>query len=402
MTDEVAIRAQNVHKNFKLPHDKTHSLKGAFLKRVRGGRGSFEMQHALEDVTFDVHKGEFFGIVGRNGSGKSTLLKVLAEIYKPTEGGVQLNGKLVPFIELGVGFNPELTGRDNVYLSATLLGFSRKAVDAMYKDIVEFAELEKFMDQKLKNYSSGMQVRLAFSVATRAKADILLIDEVLAVGDTDFQRKCFNYFRQLKDEGRTIVFVSHDMGAVREFCDRALLINAGKVEFLGNVERAADEYERLNAPKNPRQAVRADNPKEISNRWGDGAVRITSVDTDKKSYTGKSEAIELSVALQAKQDVSNVVSGFRLVDSKGADILGSNTLVAEKEIAELKNNKKLTIHWTIPNILAPGTYRIVASASHNRGRDTADFIEEAATLRVSRVNASPHLVSPPITAELSG
>lgn len=402
MSNEIAIRAQNVYKNFKLPHDKTHSLKGAFLKRIKGGRGSFEVQHALEDVTFDVHKGEFFGIVGRNGSGKSTLLKVLAEIYKPTKGGIQLNGKLVPFIELGVGFNPELTGRDNVYLSATLLGFSRKAVDAMYKDIVEFAELEKFMDQKLKNYSSGMQVRLAFSVATRAKADILLIDEVLAVGDTDFQRKCFNYFRQLKDEGRTIVFVSHDMGAVREFCDRVLLINAGKVEFLGNVEHAADEYERLNAPKTQKQAVQADTQNEVSTRWGDGAIRITSVDTDKKSYTGKSETIELRVALQAKQSVSNVVSGFRLVDSKGVDILGSNTLVAEKEIAELKSKSKLTVRWTIPNILAPGTYRIVASVSHNRGRDTSDFLEEAATLRVSRVNASPHLVSPPITAELSG
>src|SRR6185312_8467854 len=191
-----------------------------------GGRAT-ETQHALKDISFEVKKGEFFGIVGRNGSGKSTMLKILAGIYQPTKGGVQKSGKLVPFIELGVGFNPELSGRENVFLNGALLGFSRKEIAAMYDEIVAFAELEKFMDQKLKNYSSGMQVRLAFSIAIRAKSDILLIDEVLAVGDASFQQKCFDYFYKLKQDKRTVVFVSHDMGAVERFCDRAVLIDNG-------------------------------------------------------------------------------------------------------------------------------------------------------------------------------
>ena len=226
MNNPIAISVKNVSKNFKLPHQKTSSIKDVFVRPLQalGGSRAVEVQHALNDISFDIKEGEFFGIVGRNGSGKSTMLKILAEIYQPTSGEVSVKGRLVPFIELGVGFNPELTGRENVYLSGALNGVSEKEVDEMYGDIVEFAELENFMDQQLKNYSSGMQVRLAFSVATRAKADILLIDEVLAVGDADFQRKCFEYFKRLKKAKTTVVFVSHDMNAVREYCDRAVLI----------------------------------------------------------------------------------------------------------------------------------------------------------------------------------
>ncbi len=201
--------------------------------------------HALKGVSFEVKKGEFFGIVGRNGSGKSTLLKILAGIYQPTDGSVKTDGKLVPFIELGVGFNPELTGKENVYLNGALLGFSKKEVDARYKDIVEFAELEDFMDQRLKNYSSGMQVRLAFSVATRAQADILLIDEVLAVGDADFQRKCFDYFKALKKSGVTVVFVTHDMSAVKEYCDRVILVEDGVIRSEGDASVVSKEYAAL-------------------------------------------------------------------------------------------------------------------------------------------------------------
>src|ERR1700742_3610312 len=180
---EVAISAQHVYKNFVLPHEKVNSVKSLFTSLFRKRSKSSETQHALRDISFEIKEGEFFGIVGRNGSGKSTLLKILAGIYQPTKGSIATHGKLVPFIELGVGFNPELTGRENVYLNGALLGFSRRQIDDMYEDIVRFAELERFMDQKLKNYSSGMQVRLAFSMATRAEADILLVDEVLAVGD---------------------------------------------------------------------------------------------------------------------------------------------------------------------------------------------------------------------------
>jgi ABC-2 type transport system ATP-binding protein len=239
--DDFAIKVENVSKTFRLPHEKTGSVKSAFINFYRHNR-SYELQKALMDANLEIKKGEFFGIVGRNGSGKSTFLKMLAGIYSPTEGQITINGNLTPFIELGVGFNPELTGRENVFLNGALLGFSRQEMRTMYKDIVSFAELSKFMDQKLKNYSSGMQVRLAFSIAIRARSDILLIDEVLAVGDTAFQQKCYNYFRELKRDEKTVVFVSHDRGALENFCTRCCLIDQGKMLAIGNTPEVLNEY----------------------------------------------------------------------------------------------------------------------------------------------------------------
>lgn len=241
MIESPAIIVKNVHKQFILPHEQQSSLKGAFVNILRSKK-SFEIQKALTDISFEVQKGDFFGIVGRNGSGKSTLLKLLAGIYTPTKGAIHVNGKLTPFIELGVGFNQELTGKENIFLNGALLGFSRKEMIDMYDDIVSFAELEKFMDQKLKNYSSGMQVRLAFSIAIRAQTDILLLDEVLAVGDAAFQQKCFNYFEELKERKQTVVFVSHDMSAVRRFCNRAIYIDQGRMTHIGTPTEIADVY----------------------------------------------------------------------------------------------------------------------------------------------------------------
>jgi ABC-2 type transport system ATP-binding protein len=238
------INVRSVSKDFLLPHLRQTTLKSRFIHLFRG-RQTIELQSALRDIDLEIRRGEFFGVVGRNGCGKSTLLKLLAGIYQPTHGTVTVKGRLVPFIELGVGFNPELTGRQNVYLNGALLGFSHTEVDAMYDDIVSFAELEGFMDQKLKNYSSGMQVRIAFSVATRAHADVLLIDEVLAVGDIAFQEKCFDHFRALKAAGTTIVFVTHDMDLVREFCDRVVLIEGAHLVAQGDPFSVADEYDKL-------------------------------------------------------------------------------------------------------------------------------------------------------------
>lgn len=246
MTSEIAIKVSNVTKSFKLPHEKQDSVKGLFLSLFRK-RTKIERQHVLKGISFEVKKGEFLGIVGRNGGGKSTTLKLLAQIYEPDSGEIYINGNLTPFIELGVGFNPELTGRENVYLNGALLGFTAKQMNEMYDNIVKFAELERFMDQKLKNYSSGMQVRLAFSVAIQAKTDILLIDEVLAVGDANFQKKCFDVFEQFKAEGRTVVFISHSMQQVVRFCDRVILINKGAIVAEGDPEVVATEYEMLNS-----------------------------------------------------------------------------------------------------------------------------------------------------------
>lgn len=186
MADDIALKIEGLHKEFKLPHERRNSLKERVLHL--GSKATYERLHALKDISFEVKRGEFFGIVGRNGSGKSTLLKIIGGIYQPTRGLVRVNGTLTPFIELGIGFNPELTGRENIFLNGAILGLTHKEIQARYDEIVAFAELDKFMDQKLKNYSSGMQVRLAFSIAIQAHNDILLIDEVLAVGDAAFQR----------------------------------------------------------------------------------------------------------------------------------------------------------------------------------------------------------------------
>lgn len=241
--EEIAISVSNVHKSFKLPTEKAWGLKQAIFNRLKGIKGYTEQQ-VLRGVSFDVKKGEFLGIVGRNGSGKSTLLKVISEIYYPEKGRVKINGVLIPFIELGVGFNPELTGRENVYLNGALLGFSNEQMKAMYDEIVDFAELRDFMDQKLKNFSSGMQVRLAFSIAIRAQGDILVLDEVLAVGDAEFQKKCNDYFKSLHGN-QTVVLVTHSMENVTRFCDRAILLEQGKIACEGDPKMVAEAYKDL-------------------------------------------------------------------------------------------------------------------------------------------------------------
>ncbi|HHX6197759.1 TPA: ABC transporter ATP-binding protein [Streptococcus pyogenes] len=238
---EIAVKVQHVSKTFKLPTEATKSFRTTLVNRLREIKG-FTEQHVLKDINFDVYKGDFFGIVGRNGSGKSTLLKIISQIYVPEKGQVTVDGKMVSFIELGVGFNPELTGRENVYMNGAMLGFTKDEVDDMYNDIVDFAELHHFMNQKLKNYSSGMQVRLAFSVAIKAQGDVLILDEVLAVGDEAFQRKCNDYFMERKDSGKTTILVTHDMGAVKKYCNRAVLIEDGLVKAYGEPFDVANQY----------------------------------------------------------------------------------------------------------------------------------------------------------------
>lgn len=243
LESENAIEVRKLSKSFRLPTEKAWGLKQAIFNRLRGVKG-YKDQRVLTNLNFDVKRGEFLGIVGRNGSGKSTLLKILSGIYYPEKGTVTVNGNLVPFIELGVGFNPELTGRQNTYLNGALLGFSNKEVDEMYDDIWKFAELEEFQDQKLKNYSSGMQVRLAFSIAIRARGDILILDEVLAVGDAAFQQKCNDYFASLRGN-QTVILVTHSMENVRKFCDRAIMIEGGRIVTEGEPEKVAKEYLKL-------------------------------------------------------------------------------------------------------------------------------------------------------------
>lgn len=255
---DVVLRVNHVSKSFKLPTEQSNGIKQAFINWTKGIKG-YKLQHVLSDISFEVNRGDFLGIVGRNGSGKSTLLKLISGIYYPNHGKITVNGSLVPFIELGVGFNPELTGRENIYLNGAMLGFSTKQIDEMYNDIVDFAELHDFMDQKLKNYSSGMQVRLAFSVAIKAQGDILVLDEVLAVGDEAFQRKCANFFEMVKkDPNKTVILVTHDMSAVRRYCTKAIMIDGGKIVDSGDPDDVADSYslENISSDPNARRALK--------------------------------------------------------------------------------------------------------------------------------------------------
>jgi ABC-2 type transport system ATP-binding protein len=321
---EIAVKVEGLSKSFVLPHERHRSVKSAFINVFRSKR-TFEKQRALQDISFEIKKGEFFGIVGRNGSGKSTLLKLLAGIYSQDKGTITINGSLTPFIELGVGFNPELTGRENVFLNGALLGFNRKQMLEMYDEIVEFAELEKFMDQKLKNYSSGMQVRLAFSIAIRAHTDILLIDEVLAVGDANFQKKCFDIFKQIKNAGRTVIFVTHDMGAVQEFCDRAIMIQDSEVVAIGEPRKIALSYERANSASG--EAISGSKTSSL-NRPKDPDIQITDVKLKSGSKTAASFSVEEEITAEVKVDVKKLVEfqiNLFLLRSNGAYLAGINS-----------------------------------------------------------------------------
>ena len=266
-----AVVVDGVSKSFTVPRERVHTLKERALHPLRR-RGS-ERFDALKDVSFTVERGEFFGIVGRNGSGKSTLLKCLAGIYGATTGSMYLDGRVSTFIELGVGFNPDLAARDNMIINATMLGLSPREARERFEHVIEFAELEEFTDLKLKNYSSGMQVRLAFSVMIQVDADILIIDEVLAVGDASFQQKCFEVFQRLRDEGKTIIFVTHDMGAVQRFCDRAMLLERGVVRSIGEPDRIGSQYLEINFGRDGgQQPVEQEEEKE--ERYGDRCAEI--------------------------------------------------------------------------------------------------------------------------------
>jgi len=250
--DDVAVQVDGVSKSFRLPQEQVHTLKELALHPLR--RRRFDTLHALRDVSFDVGRGEVFGIVGRNGSGKSTLMKCLAGIYQTDAGEMWLRGRMAPFIELGVGFNPDLTAHDNVLINAVMLGLTPEEARARYSSIIDFAELHDFAELKLKNYSSGMQVRLAFSVMVHVDADLLLIDEVLAVGDASFQQKCFDVLNGMRDEGRTILLVTHDMRQVQRFCDRAMLIERGEVVMLGDPTKVTRRYTQVNFPVRKQRA----------------------------------------------------------------------------------------------------------------------------------------------------
>lgn len=234
------IKLENVSKTFKIPHEKRTTLRESFVQFFRPLK--YEKFWALKNVSFEVNEGEWMGIVGPNGSGKSTLLKILAGVYLPDSGKIEIKGRLVPFLELGVGFNMELSARDNIFLNGIILGMTKKEVERKFKQIVQFAGIERFLDTKLKNFSSGMQVRLAFSIAKEVEGDVYLLDEVLAVGDADFQKKCQEEFKKLKEKRKTVLIVSHELPSIDRWCDRAVWLENGQLKMIGTAPKITHAY----------------------------------------------------------------------------------------------------------------------------------------------------------------
>jgi len=352
---DIAVSVKDIHKEFILPQSKNTSFKQSFVNIVK--KNGKVTQKVLDGVSFDVREGDFFAIVGRNGSGKSTLLKLLAGVYVPTSGEVQINGKLTPFIELGVGFNPELSGRDNVYLNGALLGFDRKQMNAMYDEIVEFAELEPFMDQKLKNYSSGMQVRLAFSIAIKAKNEVLIFDEVLAVGDEAFQRKCLDVFEQYKAEGQTVILVTHDMSQVRRFCNRAVLINEGKVMKIGNPREVASLYSELND-----KVIEHELSKEGGHAENTVSLRILNEKGKPATVFRPGSTIRIEAQWKDLDPLESV--GINIFKKSGEHITGHNSRF-DKKVAKVGKTGTLTVEYKLN--LSPGAYFAYSEAFYKEG-----------------------------------
>lgn len=389
--NEPAVVVKNLYKNFRLPHEQHSGLKQLLVNFYKRRKG-YEVQQVLNNISFEVKKGEFFGIVGKNGSGKSTLLKLLAGIYVPDQGLVQVNGTLSPFIELGVGFNPELTGRENVFLNGALLGFSRKDMEAMYDDIVTFAELERFMDQKLKNYSSGMQVRLAFSIAIRAKSDILLIDEVLAVGDAAFQAKCFDYFQELKKSDTTVVFVSHDRAALERFCTNGVLINDGEMLQLGPIQQVLYEYSKIVmaeidtaataiATKNAddKNTIRQTNQYAVIER----TMTTTANGVKQKQFT-YGENIVVQYRVRVKKRIVNPIMGVTIFQ-KNVDkaIFATNTLIEGVPTGVLNAGDVLTFKVDLPSGLNDGEYLVEPAIASESATVFYDQQPSAATFYIN-------------------
>lgn len=379
MKDDIAISVNNVTKEFKVPHERYSSLKQSALNIF--AKKSYSKFTSVSDVSFDVKKGEFFGIVGRNGCGKSTLLKMIAGIYTTTKGSISVNGTLSPFIELGVGFNPELTGRENIFLSGTILGMKRKVIEEKFNSIVDFSELGEFIDQKLKNYSSGMHVRLAFSIALQAQSDIMLIDEVLAVGDAAFQAKCLDYFMQLKRERKTIIFVSHDMSSVKKFCDRAILIDESKVVEYGNVEKVIDSYSNINLQKAINEQNKTNHT--YNNKVSHKIAKITSTEI---LYKGKrvnnirpGEEFDIRFVANALEDINEPILGLTIKQkNSNITVYEDNTSVSGCKTNNLKKGQKIELSVSLKNVFSNGTYFITPAIADSRSISAIDRAEGAA------------------------
>jgi ABC-type polysaccharide/polyol phosphate transport system ATPase subunit len=381
------IAVDHVSKTFKLPRERVHTLKERALHPLR--RSGIDELRALRDVSFTVRESEFFGVVGRNGSGKSTLLKCMAGIYGVDTGRIYVNGRVSTFIELGVGFNPDLPAKDNILINATMLGLSPREAKLRTDGIIEFAELQEFTDLKIKNYSSGMLVRLAFSVMIQVDAEILLVDEVLAVGDASFQQKCFDEFARIRREGTTIVLVTHDMGAVERFCDRAVLLEHGRLVEDGDPRDVGRRYLELNFSAEAREqqaydarledGLEPDGPEPVPAeptaaepdelRQGDGQAQIAHAQFEDDSgrpleMLSAGEPVTLVLRVRFNEEVQDPLFGFNLFNNEDDHVFAANN-VHEPPSGVFRAGEQVNIRFRFANHLAPGRYHLTAAVARS-------------------------------------
>jgi len=372
------VSIESVSKTFRLPHQHYSTLKERALHPLRAT--TYDELHAVRDISLEIAEGEFFGIVGRNGSGKSTLLKCIAGIYGVDQGRITIAGRLSPFIELGVGFNMDLTARDNVIINAIMLGLSRREAKARFDAVIAFAELEEFIDLKLKNYSSGMLVRLAFATSIQVQAEILLIDEVLAVGDAAFQQKCFEEFYRLKRERRTIVFVSHDMYSVERFCDRAMLMDHGSMVEIADPRTIARAYQKLNFGELPHEA-----PDEqldssgtvITEAWFESASgeRVTSISQEEK--------LSMCFEAQLGEPLANPVFAATLRTELGHTIVVARSDQHGGGLGSFTAGETVIARFDLPNWLTPSRYTLTPSIAREGTGDAAlALVEDMSSIMV--------------------
>jgi ABC-type polysaccharide/polyol phosphate transport system ATPase subunit len=392
----VAIQVEDLHKTFRIPTHRVDSLKERVVRPFSAR--DFRELHALDGVSFEVRQGEFFGIVGRNGSGKSTLLKLLASIYRADSGTIRMAGRLAPFIELGVGFNVELSARENVVLNGVMMGLTPQEARDRLDAVIKFAELGEFVDLKLKNYSSGMLVRLAFSLMLEVDADILLIDEVLAVGDAAFQQKCADSFRVMKSEGKTIILVTHEMSTVEKYCDRAMLISDGKIEHLGDPAEVGRRYLRLNFEGEGGDARRGsqggDNEEVLLHD-----IWIEDESGERASGLEQGVRVRLRAQFEIVRDApGGLAFGFVIVNADGVGVSEFGQFAADGENASgLSADRSVTVIADLENLLSPGRYFVHCGVSRAHGLGVAmyepkalDFVVFGDTSHTRGIVTLPH------------
>jgi ABC-2 type transport system ATP-binding protein len=390
-----AIQVEDLHKTFRIPTHRVDSLKERAV-RPFAAREYRELR-ALDGVSFEIRQGEFFGIVGRNGSGKSTLLKLLASIYRADRGTIRMAGRLAPFIELGVGFNHDLTARENVVLNGVMMGLTPGEMRRRTDAVIEFAELGEFADLKLKNYSSGMLVRLAFAVMMEADADVLLIDEVLAVGDASFQQKCADAFHEMKAAGKTIVLVTHEMGTVESYCHRAMLIADGRIQHLGDPGEVGREYLRLNFEGGDASAKTTSGTDDLRlhGLWLENAAgeRVPNVESG--------EELLLEAEVEVLRETPGIRFGFTVVDEDGRGVFQFGTTTEEGD-GPLQPGGRVAIGARVENLLTPGRYFVHFGVKRDPDpRAVVLHVEKALDFHVFGAETSQGVVELPHTIETS-